>query len=215
MPHDRDLEEVRRADEPLLEHLLHREVVPVPAPVLEDAEQHAVTPARLDHRVGLAGVQAHHLVGDDVLPGAHRLDRERRVGVVRRGEDDEVDAAALEQVADRRERGDPLLALGLLPSLRRARGDRDELQLGHSLDEVGVKATPGESVSDESNLDHWDILQLGQTASAVFPDVPLCSQRTRATASREARTRSVCAASPRSAGRRCSQARSSPTSHRS
>ena len=148
VPHYRDLEQYGAPMSPSSSTFFTVRIVPVPAAVLEDAQQHVVAAARLDHRVGFAGVQAHHLVGDDVLPGVHRLDGERRVRVVRRREDDEVDVAVREHVAERLERGDAVLSLGLGPPLGRARDDGGELQLGHPADEVGVKAATGESVSD-------------------------------------------------------------------
>src|SRR5262249_25778362 len=70
------LEEVRVADQALGEHLLNRQIIPVPAAVLEDAEEDPVAPARRDHGVGLADVEAHHLVDDDVLARVQRGDRD-------------------------------------------------------------------------------------------------------------------------------------------
>ena len=71
---DRALEEQRPADQPLCEHVLDGQEVPVPAPVVEDREHAARAVAGGDHPVGLGGRERHHLVDDAVLAGLERPD---------------------------------------------------------------------------------------------------------------------------------------------
>ena len=88
---DRAFKEDRPADHALLEQLLHRQVVPVPAAVVEDREHAARAVAGGDHPVGVGRGEGHHLVDHAMFARIQGPDGQIGVAVVRGRDHDELD----------------------------------------------------------------------------------------------------------------------------
>ena len=104
--------------------LLHRQEIPVPAPVVEHAEQHPVAVAGFDHLVGLLAGEAQGLVDYAVLAGVHDLDAQVPMRVVGRGDDHEFDLVVLEQIPDAAVGRDAVVGHGLGAAAGVARAHR-------------------------------------------------------------------------------------------
>ena len=76
---------------PSSSNFLHRQVVPIPAPVVKDREHAAGAVAGGDHPVGVGGGEGHHLVDHAVFARIQRPDSQIGVAVVGGRDHDELD----------------------------------------------------------------------------------------------------------------------------
>ncbi len=79
------------AERPLSQQAAYGEKVPVPAPVVEDAEQSLLLLRQLDQRLRLDQIQGERLVDHYVLASQQRLAGDGGMGVVGSGDHHQVD----------------------------------------------------------------------------------------------------------------------------
>ena len=89
------------ADRAVLQHLLHHEEILVPAAVLVHGELAARLLRNGQHLLELLCVEHHGLFADHVFPGAHRLDGEGLVEIVRHGENHGADLRVRQKRVER------------------------------------------------------------------------------------------------------------------
>ena len=153
--HNRNLEEVRRAEESIGDNLFNREVVPVPSPIVENAEHDVIPLAGGNHRVRLGGVHRHDFVSDEVFACIHRFDGEFGVCIVRRGKHNELHRVVREDFVKRlvNLRVGICLACGGAP-LSIPRSDGVKIQSICQTDKIGMKRAAGIAVTDYCSVCH-------------------------------------------------------------
>lgn len=139
------------ADAPLRDGLADAEIIAVPAPVVEDAQQPPPVPRRGGQPARLGEVEGEGLVDHDVLARRQGGPRQGRVGVVRGGDHDEVDGLRRGH-RDRIRRHPHVGQVGPDPG-GRARADQPEVELRHGADERGMEGPAGIAVADQTDPD--------------------------------------------------------------
>src|SRR5204862_8245086 len=92
----RDLHEADVAQQTRLDGTSHREKVAIPTPILKYREQLAALPGSLDHAIRRHGRERHDLLAYHVTACGQRFQHEALMRVVRRSDDDELNAFVLE-----------------------------------------------------------------------------------------------------------------------
>ena len=83
------------AEQVICNHLFHGEEIPIPAAVMEHTEHHTIAFTRYDHGIRLRSGQAHDLIDHNVFTSVHRLNGQRRMGIMRCGQHDQLDLMIL------------------------------------------------------------------------------------------------------------------------
>jgi hypothetical protein len=151
-----------------LDERAHGAEIAVPAAVVEDAQHPRARRRQRDQRVGLRHARRERLVDHDMLARLQRRLRQREMGGVGCGKDDEVDRG----IGDRRQwiahRRD---ALGHRPRGR----DRRQLQPLRRADQRRVEGPPAKAVADQRDADRRH-----QCAASGAPTPPSVTRARRA-----------------------------------